>query len=158
MKLAQGTLLTIKKIVASAFLGAIVFFIFFQSLQTATQSSQASSHIVSFLQTIFDLLGISFIVKEEPIRILAHFGEFLLLGILVAINIVVYRKPQLSQMFVSLMVFMPVLDEALQSFVPGRAFEISDLIVDYCGVLLGVMLIVFIQKIRLNKQKNKEQH
>lgn len=151
----QKSFLLIKKILASVFLGVVVFFIFFQSLQNATHSSQASSHLTSFLQTLVNSLGFSFVVKEGIIRIFAHFSEFLLLGILIAVNIVVYKNPKLGQMFVSLMIFMPVLDEALQNFVPGRAFQISDLLIDYCGVLVGVMLIVFIQKRRMNKRQRR---
>jgi len=50
-------------------------------------------------------------------------------------------------------------DEIHQSFIPGRGPLFTDIIIDTMGVLLGILLIILIQKIhmRIISKKKKKQ-
>ena len=78
------------------------------------------------------------------VRKLAHFTEFALLGAL-ALNAARHlqlRHPlALSWAF---SVLYAASDEIHQLFVPGRAGMITDVCIDSCGALLGVLLLALL--------------
>ncbi len=41
-----------------------------------------------------------------------------------------------------------LIDEIIQIFVPGRAFQISDLLIDGLGIIIGTLIVIFIPFIR----------
>ena len=129
----------------------IMAFIFFQSSLTADLSGAESGFIVNL---IVRLLGnvpgnISFVIRK-----LAHFSEYLLLGVSLSLSardilsITVYReRGSLSLMHnqtikISLLIgsLYAVSDELHQMFVPGRSCEIRDMIIDSCGVFDGPLI------------------
>lgn len=152
-----GNRKTIYKIVSAIALSAVIFFIFYQSAQDGYQSSQSSAWVTAWIQSFFTYFGLTFTITETIVRTLAHLMQFFLFGLMIAIHLVLYRDKPWKQHFITLLVLLPIFDESLQYFVPGRAFEIQDLIVDYIGILLGFVLVVFIQKARYQRYlKNKQ--
>ena len=127
-------------------------FIFSNSLQTGEQSSASSSEVVDIIQDSAQTIAPdSFVAKAEGedydllhsiVRNIAHFSEFMLLGVFVAWTYFVYFKDK-SFLLVAFMFLacMPILDESIQSTVAGRGAEFTDVLIDtmgcFCGFLIG---------------------
>ena len=94
---------------------------------------------------------------EHPVRKTAHVTEYIILGIFLAGAF--YRKQKGAVRFNVLVPFTvgalyAVSDEIHQYFVPGRSMQISDMAIDFVGVLIGVVIVVYIYH-RRNLKKLK---
>lgn len=132
--------------------------IFYNSLQTASDSIKESSVIVDVVKTItisiYDgevPLNISSYLEEDfqtDLRQFAHFFEFFIFYILGYMNLKYYPmcglKLLLNGLYLSLMI--ATIDETIQLFVSGRTFQVSDLITDMLGSLLAFIIIYIISK------------
>lgn len=82
----------------------------------------------------------------EKIGQFLHAGEYAILSFLVARAIL--RKAVNSTLFLTAagaFSFLYALsDEIHQSFVPGRTFQIADLILDFIGIVVGIGLYLFL--------------
>ncbi len=128
---------------------SLLVLIFYLSAQTADDSSETSGGII---ELIYRLFGLSF--EQEVIRTLAHFCEYALLGALMsnALFSKSLKKHTLPSFLLSCLYALS--DETHQLFVEGRAFQLSDLAVDFSGSLLGCALFVLLIFI-FSKIKNK---
>ena len=138
----------------------MMIFIFFQSSLPADTSQEESDIIVRFLSrfTDRDAEMLSFIVRK-----LAHFTEYTLLGLFISLTAKEHynKKRYHEEHFLIRIFIIPLIcgvlyaasDEIHQRFVPGRSCELRDVLIDTCGVLLGV--IINILCIRFNKKKAK---
>lgn len=139
-------------IIISAILVVTVAIIIFQlSAQTASESSGTSGSLINL---IFDFFGKN--LSQKFIRTLAHFCEYAGFGLLVTNLIFALKdkpKPVLS-ILVSL--GYAITDEIHQIFVPGRAFQLSDLAIDLGGIVLGTVVfdcfILISRKIQYKQQ------
>lgn len=132
--------------------------IFFLSSQTATDSDDTSDDVIEILLSSvypeFDTLGIAdkqFVVESfsSPIRKAAHFGEFFIFGTFVFAFFVTFSSlSQKTHLLFSAMLglFYAISDEVHQLFVPGRACRITDVYIDFCGVLAGVIFLFLIYR------------
>ena len=79
---------------------------------------------------------------DHAVRKTAHFLEYGLLGILASGIFAEYRMRPGKWMRRALLTGMlyACFDEIHQSFTPGRSCQFSDVILDSCGVLAGVLL------------------
>lgn len=119
--------------------------IFCLSAQTANESAELSG---SFILALLDWLGLEF--KQETIRTVAHCLEFMGLSLLLfnAIYATWENDRTYFHAFI-LTVLYAFTDEIHQIFVPGRAFQVSDLLVDSTGALIGVTASFILLKIIL---------
>ncbi len=127
--------------------------IFCLSAQTAEDSADLSG---SFIRAIFELIGIE--LQQEGIRTVAHCLEFMGLSFLMFNAIYATWEAKLTPVFAFAGTAMyAVTDEIHQIFVPGRAFQISDILVDSTGALIGVIATFIILKVILYimKRRNK---
>lgn len=115
-----------------------IAFIFYNSLQTGTTSGGLSAQLTEivskFIKMDFDRL-------HHFIRKLAHFMEYFALAILVLWAM--KATPLFSNRIVTIIIFMflvPIIDETIQLFVPGRVGAIQDCIIDMCGYLTCILL------------------
>ena len=92
-----------------------------------------------------------------PIRKLAHFSEFAILGALIMTSVkLTFDKKYKLLIYLSaataLGVAYSVFDEIHQASVPGRAPMFTDVLIDSAGVLFGVafvsLVIIFIERKR----------
>lgn len=86
---------------------------------------------------------------EHPIRKLAHFSEYAVMGILVYM---MWRpwKPSDKRLYrlIVLWVFLSAAgDEFHQYFVPGRYASFADVCLDTSGGIFGIVLCVWVQKL-----------
>lgn len=88
--------------------------------------------------------------KVEPyqtaIRKVAHITEYAILGIFSYVAFLLHKKKKIVLSVTSLCAIYAVTDEIHQLFVKGRACRWYDVLIDTCGALLGIMIIIYIIK------------
>lgn len=133
--------------------------IFCLSAQNGEQSSNLSG---SFVMAILNWLGI--VIDEGLLRSIAHCLEFMGLSVLLfnAVYVSWFLKVTPIIAFFGTVIYA-IIDEIHQIFVPDRAFQISDILVDSTGALIGVIasfvilkFILYIIKKRGNKNGSIE--
>lgn len=130
-------------------------FIFYMSAADGTESGEMS-HSVG--ETMGKVLHSDFEEwpREEqtayvekiqfPLRKLAHFFEYVLLGLLLSVTLQVWGVKSKPRFFTALGggIIYAVTDEIHQMFVEGRGPGALDVLIDSGGVLLGASLVALI--------------
>ena len=80
---------------------------------------------------------------ESLVRQAAHFGLFFVLGCLVKLALTQSQAVHPLWQAILLSCGYALSDEIHQLFVAGRAFQISDLLLDWSGCVLGIYLTLF---------------
>ncbi len=117
--------------------------IFSLSAQNGEESTELSH---SFVMAFFEKLGIT--INEAFLRNCAHCFEFMGLSVLLfnAVNATFETKLTPVIAFVGTVLYA-VTDEIHQIYVPDRAFQLSDILIDSTGALIGVFASLIILKI-----------
>ena len=120
---------------------ATLIFIFANSADTADISGGKSEDVVAFINSLLQKIAVPVRVTEHIVRKAAHFSEYMLLGFWVWLTAWAYTVRPLRHLAWMLFfgLLIPVTDETLQLFVPGRAGQVSDVLIDFCGVLCGLL-------------------
>lgn len=132
-----------------------VAYIWGHSLVPGPSSLDESGFVVNLLSGFFGGLGI-----EDPdlrmfiIRKSAHFLEYAVLGILM-LRLRRSMRPSLQPRLLSagiaaLCALVPVVDESIQRFVPGRTGQLRDVFLDLAGACTGALIA---SAIRRHRQK-----
>lgn len=123
--------------------------IFSLSAQIAEESQDLSD---SFIRNLCEFLGIE--LKSDFVRTMAHMLEFMGLSLLIFNAVYSTWNLKLTPIiaFVGTSLYA-ITDEIHQIFVPGRAFQISDILVDSIGALTGVIASFVTLKIILSIKK-----
>lgn len=119
-----------------------MIFIFVMSSFDATSSSNQSNFIVDIITSIINIKDIGLL--SLIIRKLAHFTEYFILGILVINFITRYDKKIIIAII--LCIIYATSDEIHQIFVPGRSCQITDIMIDSLGSIMGIYLCKLITK------------
>lgn len=129
-----------KKKIFNLLIFIYIGFIFSNSLKSAYLSDLDSGFVTTVVNQVFDVftINVPFEMLHHLIRKLAHFSEYLILGILLTIS---YHKYPLSKHKLSYLIFIitPIIDETIQTFSPGRCFAINDILIDSLGLLVGFL-------------------
>lgn len=124
--------------------------IFCLSHQSGEESTETSGWFTSLLNFIFP-----FELTEDFVRTMAHFSEFACLSFFMN-NLFVSYKDKLTPVFAcALSFFYAITDEIHQIFVPGRACQFLDMMVDLAGIVSG-MFVFTILYLLTNKLINKK--
>ena len=117
--------------------------IFIMSSFNSTESSNQSNFIVDIISNILNINNIE--ILSYIIRKLAHFTEYLILGILVYNAVNSYNK----NMYIAIIICIiyAISDEIHQLFVPGRSCQILDITIDSIGSTIGIFILSYIKKI-----------
>lgn len=137
--------------------GILVFswmaLIFLYSAQNAEESTQSSFGVTRFVFDVLKTVKIitasnydspEFVATHGAIRTAGHFTEYLIFGVFAFLfsRASIARKPSdtvwMPVVFCS---FYALTDEVHQYFVPGRAMQLTDWLVDFCGIILAVLLM-----------------
>ena len=130
--------------------------IFSFSAQPAQESSRLSEIVAYRVAELFgvgmpeaDLLQLAARL-DHPIRKMAHMMEYAILGILFISALCGERLNGWRAYLWAfvLAVCYAVTDELHQILVPGRSGQASDVCVDAIGVILGLLVLFFVQKMR----------
>ncbi|WP_321971464.1 VanZ family protein [Paratractidigestivibacter sp.] len=136
------------------FLALWCCFIWGHSLIQGPQSSSESGFVYSLLRPLFDSLGLAdgdictFIIRKT-----AHFSEYAILGAGV-LNFAksLYREGRATAGALLRILFafalVPVADETLQLFVPGRSGAVRDVCIDLTGYATGMIIATVVVKLR----------
>ena len=122
-----------------------MIFIFVMSSFNANESANQSNIIVHFISQLFNINNLellSFIVRK-----IAHFSEYLILGILIYNYCL---RLNLSALFCLL---YAISDEIHQIFIPGRSCQIRDIIIDLLGAIFGIIILHLYNKRKRRKTK-----
>lgn len=135
---------------------AFIIFIFSNSLQNADNSGAKSSKVVEILTRLSSSVGLHIPVSEYFIRKAGHFTEFMILGMLLLGTLRTYTK-KLQNIFAPLFFGLAtaVSDESIQLFVQGRSSQVSDVVLDFCGMVTGLLVLGLIMKIHTVKKQGK---
>ena len=139
----------------------MIGFVFFRSSMTAEASTVESESTLDFLINCFKSFGISVEMSENIIRELAHFAEFFVIGGLLmscAYSFDRFKPYRYSFAVLFVGLFTAVIDEFIQLFFEGRSAEITDVLLDFSGVIAGAlfMLLFYFIYIKIRYKKDKE--
>jgi len=114
-------------------------FIWGNSLLSRAESAALSGRVAAWLRSI----GIP--VGEHFLRKLAHFTEFGILGCEITLLLRLKGKKGLQNLCYSALAafFAAAADETLQVF-SGRSGRLSDVLLDFCGAMTGILLCTLI--------------
>lgn len=125
-----------KKVISIILVILWMLLIFSMSSFNGTESNNQSGFIVNIISNILNinnLENLSFIIRK-----IAHFTEYLILGILVANMIKQYNKKWYITIIICIL--YATSDEFHQILTPGRTFKIFDIIIDSFGSITGLIL------------------
>lgn len=128
-----------------------VAFIWGHSLIQGPQSSLESGMVVSLVRPVFEALGVTDVdLITLIVRKGAHFSEYAVLGVLAAGLFRARLREQGRAPFplAYLVALVPVCDESLQLFVPGRSGQPTDVLIDLAGLVTGALLACAASRLR----------
>lgn len=134
----------------------MISFAFIHSSMPSDVSGNESESVMDILQSILNFFGIDIELSHLFVRKLGHFAEYTAIGMLLvscaySFNRIKPYKYYSQVLFVGL--FTAVCDEAIQLNVEGRAGMVTDVLLDFSGVLTGsiIMLIIYVIYRRIKK-------
>ena len=146
----------IARVVLTVLTVAAVAAIFYNSSQSAIESTERSSPLTDWINGILAGFPIPFSVTESFIRKLAHFTEYAILGVMLSVTYYVYQLKIRTALITTLITgaAVAVIDEIIQLFPAGRSCQVSDMLLDFCGVAFAaVIVMVIIRTIENNRRK-----
>ncbi len=113
--------------------------IWMNSTFNAEVSSQQSGFLVDLFQKSLRVIhvNIEYSIASQYIRTLAHFMQFFVLSILWGYYFVKHKHWMIW--ILSIVLFTAIIDESIQLFSDGRAFEVFDIVVDFIGGFFGMI-------------------
>ena len=149
----------IKLILKLVLLLTVMTAIFLFSSQPSDESQKLSDDFLDMLQPILDILPPE-ADAGKTIRKMAHFFEFMCLGIASAMFFselfLKHTKRLLRSVTISaaLCVLYASSDEIHQLFVPGRACRLTDVFIDSAGAMLGIAIVLVYYMMKKRKERN----
>ena len=138
-------------------LGLIVFFIWDNSMQNGGSSDGFSLLFAETFAHIVNKLGFhgNIWTLNRIVRKLAHLTEFTILGgVLYTIlrRYIIYGTVIKT---IGLGMLIASLDEFIQLFSPGRSSQVSDILIDTVGVVIGILVVKLVHYIRYKRSTFK---
>lgn len=125
--------------------------------EISQKSSKQFINVVSRFMKVpsegVDQPGIKFSDVNFYVRKNAHFFQYLVLSILMCSTVSHFKLCKSSKIFLLpfLLLFFPVIDEFIQKFIPGRTSNIFDVIIDFSGGILGMLIFKIHYKVHKKK-------
>jgi VanZ family protein len=121
----------------------------------ANLSAQESGWMLEVLRRALALLHLPESLTDHVVRKAAHFTEYLILGMLGTSAMRPWADSARRLGTALLGVMVPLVDETIQLFVPGRSGQISDVWLDVAGFSCGFLAVLFVYLVRQNGQKRR---
>ena len=124
-------------------LGLIVFFIWDNSLQNGGNSDGFSLIFAEWLAPIADKLGFygNIWALNRIVRKLAHLTEFTILGGVLYVVLRRYIEYGTVVKTIGVGIVIASLDEFIQLFSLGRSSQLSDVLIDTIGIIIGILVV-----------------
>ena len=117
--------------------------IFAQSAKNGEESTDDTNKIMKIIENIAEKLGLDAEISAHVLRKLAHFGEYMILGLLVASVAGILGKTLVYPCAWGYTIAVALVDEfVIQSMTEGRGPSIKDVGIDAAGALVGVLLVM----------------
>lgn len=134
-----------------------IAFAFIHSSMPADLSGNESEIVKEFLQYILNLFGFGFQLTDYIVRKTAHFTEYTAIGFMLmtcaySLNRTNPCKYYIYVLFTGLAA--AVCDETIQLNVVGRSGQLTDVLLDFSGIVTGSLILLAVFKI-FRKIKNK---
>lgn len=125
----------------------MIAFAFIHSSMPADLSSEESESVMDFLQYILNSLGFSAELTDHIVRKTAHFAEYTVIGMLLVSCAYSFSRTK-PYRYYSQILFVglatAVCDETIQLNVAGRSGQITDVLLDFSGVITGAVFMLLI--------------
>lgn len=135
------------RILFAVLLAGMIVLIWGHSMMPATQSSAESSQLLIYINRVLSVFHIQ--ITEHILRKLAHFSEFAVLGFLLRLN---FQKHLSFSLFFGL--FVALTDETIQLFFEGRSGSVTDVWIDFSGVLFATLCFCLIHMLVIQISKS----
>jgi len=149
---------------------AINAYIIMHSCLDASKSTEASSGITALIKNIINTIHPNTINEDNMgafttfiRKAFGHFGLFAISGLLTSLAIYFAFNPMkwsryylLITMSLVFGLLMGIITELIQLHVPGRSGEVTDVLIDFSGYLLGFLIILLILFLVIRHLQNKE--
>ena len=124
-------------------LGLIVFFIWDNSLQNGGTSDGFSLIFAKWIAPIANKLGFygNIWALNRIIRKLAHLTEFTILGGVLYVVLRRYIEYGTVAKTIGVGIVIASLDEFIQLFSLGRSSQLSDVLIDTVGIIIGISVV-----------------
>lgn len=121
----------------------IVFFIWDNSLQNGGTSDGFSLIFAEWLAPIADKLGFygNIWALNRIVRKLAHLTEFTILGGVLYVVLRRYIEYGTVVKTIGVGIVIASLDEFIQLFSLGRSSQLSDVLIDTIGIIIGILVV-----------------
>ncbi|NLH44762.1 MAG: VanZ family protein [Acholeplasmataceae bacterium] len=137
-----------KKIIYLLLSLLIIAFIFGNSMMDATDSNSESRFLTVFVQNVLNWLGFHVPIGElhHAIRKCAHFTEYALEAFFVAKTLTAFRVRRQTWLAYALLIGLltAVIDENIQLYSIGRSGQVTDVLLDFSGTIVGVVMAMLI--------------
>jgi len=158
-------------IAAVCLLVFLYIMIFLLSSDVAEDSSMKSSAVTEFLlkirsffqksdraPTTEDVADLYSLELERTVRKLAHFSEYLCVGLLSYSLVLLWWKGKVwnGRIVIGMQLLLSAsLDEIHQYFVPGRYAAVKDVVIDCAGGITGMVIIGMVFAMRKYKRNKR---
>ena len=126
-----------KKIISIVMLTLWAGLIFYLSNQPSQISGKVSGDRI---KSVLSVSEATFNLIHNPLRESMHAVEFLIFALLLFNVLHNYNVKSVYTFCIIISFIFSILDETHQLYVPGRAFEILDLILDFVGIVIACLL------------------
>ena len=131
-------------------------FIFSNSLKTGSTSSSMSGGFASSFTDLLNKIGLTVDIDVVTliVRKSAHVIEFLILAVLISMVFTLSGK-RIKFYLYNILFFClttAVIDEFIQTFVTGRSGDVTDIVIDFCGAIIGVIIVALCTKKKYRKR------
>lgn len=127
------------------------------SQKSSKEVIKVASMVMMVPEATIDNPSIQFSDLNYYVRKNAHFFQYFIFSMLLCAAIRDFKLYKVSEIFLVLflMLFFPVLDEFIQKFVPGRTSNVLDIIIDFSGGTLAMIISNISYKFssKFNKKK-----
>ena len=124
--------------------------IFFLSHQTSVSSGSSSLEIVKYITE--EVANVELELKElKSINVIfrnyMHSLVYLVLSFLISVVCYIYKVNNKYIVAFAFTFLYSITDEIHQYFIPGRAFQLSDILMDLIGNILGILIFISLVKL-----------
>ena len=123
--------------------------IFYNGTRQGEVSQRSSKEVIKVISTFMDIppdtlerASINFSTVNFYVRKNAHFFQYLILSMLIcagARQLKLYKSGEIF-LVLFLLLLIPVADEFIQGYIPGRSSNTFDILIDFSGGILGMLL------------------
>ena len=146
-------------------------YIIMHSCLNASQSTEASRGVIDVTEDVINTVAPNTITPENHDsfalfirKAFGHFGLFVISGLFTSLAVfLLFNMTSSSKHCIntviglSLGLLLAIITETIQLFVKGRSGEITDILIDFSGYLLGALIVGLVLFILIRNRNKKAQ-